>query len=180
MIRSKLSLYEVLGVKNDANNEIIKKAYRKLVLKYHPDKHPGHEDVFNRVQTAYEILLDEDKREQYDNGVLKINIDVDMEQEPENKVDISCYKYYTVPNNENIYYLVHEDIINHNTNYKPETYESLLKEQSVLQVTKEILDSITNIALFNKNTGMYYPSIYITRKKLENLKRKYFINRVEN
>lgn len=179
MNRSNLSLYEVLGVKNDSTDDVIKKAYRKLVLKYHPDKHPGHEDVFNRIQMAYEILLDEDKRELYDNGVLKINIEKE-EPENENELDISCYKYYTVPNNENIYYLVHEDIINHNTNYNPETYEELLKEQSVFQVTKDTLDSITNINLFNKNTGLYYPSIYITRKKLENLKRKYFINRVEN
>ncbi len=180
MVKSNLSLYDVLGIKTDSDKEKIKKAYKKLVLKFHPDKHPGHEDVFNRVQTAYEILIDVEKRELYDNGILKIIIEKEEEVNQENTIDVSCYKYYTVPNNNNIYYLVHEDIINHNTEYNPETYKDLLEEQSIFQVTKEELNKITNISLFNKKSGLYYPSIYITRKKLDNLKRKFFINRVEN
>jgi len=58
-------LYEVLGVEKDADQKTIKKAYRKLCLKHHPDK-GGDEQVFKEVNAAYEILSDEKKREIYD------------------------------------------------------------------------------------------------------------------
>jgi len=58
-------LYEVLGVEKDADQKTIKKAYRKLCLKHHPDK-GGDEQMFKEVNAAYEILSDEKKREIYD------------------------------------------------------------------------------------------------------------------
>jgi len=58
-------LYEVLGVEKDADQKVLKKAYRKLCLKHHPDK-GGDEHVFKEVNAAYEILSDEKKREIYD------------------------------------------------------------------------------------------------------------------
>src|SRR5436305_15261220 len=63
------SLYDTLGVKKDASAEEIKKAYRKLAAKYHPDKNPGDasaEERFKEVQNAYDTLSDADKRKQYD------------------------------------------------------------------------------------------------------------------
>lgn len=62
------SLYETLGVSQDASSDDIKKAYRKLARKYHPDinKEPGAEDKFKEINAAYEILSDEEKRRQYD------------------------------------------------------------------------------------------------------------------
>ena len=62
-------LYEILGVARDASVEEIKQAYRKLALRYHPDKNPGDkqaEERFKEVTTAYEILSDEKKRAEYD------------------------------------------------------------------------------------------------------------------
>src|ERR1700682_4852448 len=60
--------YEALGVSRDASEEEIRRAYRKLARKYHPDvnKEPGAEDRFKQISEAYEVLRDEDKRTRYD------------------------------------------------------------------------------------------------------------------
>jgi len=58
--------YETLGVSKDATPQDIKKAYRKLAMKHHPDK-GGDQEQFKRITGAYEVLSDPDKRAQYDN-----------------------------------------------------------------------------------------------------------------
>ena len=66
---SKRDYYEVLGVGKDASADEIKKAYRKLAVKYHPDKNPGDkeaEEKFKEAAEAYSILSDPDKKARYD------------------------------------------------------------------------------------------------------------------
>ena len=60
--------YKILGVSRDASEKDIKKAYRKMALKYHPDKNKsaGAEDKFKEVSEAYEVLSDQDKRAVFD------------------------------------------------------------------------------------------------------------------
>lgn len=64
------NLYDVLGLPDDAEEADVKKAYRKLSVKYHPDKNPDEESKakFNQIRDAYEILNDPDKKILYDTG----------------------------------------------------------------------------------------------------------------
>lgn len=62
----KRDYYEVLGISKDASADEIKKAFRKLAVKYHPDKEGGDEVKFKEANEAYEVLKDQTKRQRYD------------------------------------------------------------------------------------------------------------------
>ncbi|SDK82002.1 molecular chaperone DnaJ [Methylophilus rhizosphaerae] len=69
MAAAKKDYYEVLGVNRDASDEEIKKSFKKLAMKYHPDRNPDNpkaEESFKEAKEAYEILSDEQKRAAYD------------------------------------------------------------------------------------------------------------------
>lgn len=65
-----LDYYEILDIAKDASHGEVKKAYRKLALKWHPDKNPDQkeeaEKKFKEISEAYEVLSDKEKREIYD------------------------------------------------------------------------------------------------------------------
>ncbi len=66
---AKRDYYDVLGLPKGALKEEIKKAYRRLAIKYHPDRNPGDksaEEKFKEATEAYEVLADEKKRRAYD------------------------------------------------------------------------------------------------------------------
>jgi molecular chaperone DnaJ len=64
----KRDYYDVLGVSKDSSKDAVKKAYRKLAMKYHPDrnKEPDAEEKFKEISEAYGVLSDDDKRQKYD------------------------------------------------------------------------------------------------------------------
>lgn len=78
---AKTDYYNILGLKKDAKADDIKKAYRRLARKYHPDVNPGDktaEDKFKEVQSAYDVLSDEKKRKVFDRfGYYADNLDPD-------------------------------------------------------------------------------------------------------
>src|SRR5262249_17014871 len=66
---SRRDYYEVLGIGKDADDDEIKRAYRKLAMQYHPDRNAGDkeaEDKFKEAAQAYEVLRDSEKRRRYD------------------------------------------------------------------------------------------------------------------
>ena len=68
MAEKKRDYYEVLGVSRDADDATLKKAYRQLAKKYHPDINPSAEaaEIFKEASEAYSVLSDKEKRAQYD------------------------------------------------------------------------------------------------------------------
>ena len=63
------NLYEILGINKNASNSEIKKAYRKLARKNHPDLNPGNknaEELFKKISHAHDVLSDPEKRKLYD------------------------------------------------------------------------------------------------------------------
>ena len=66
---TKRDYYEILGVQRTASADEIKKAYRQMALKYHPDRNPGNkesEEMFKMAAEAYSVLIDTEKRSIYD------------------------------------------------------------------------------------------------------------------
>lgn len=77
--------YQILGIDKNANAKKVKRAYRKLALRYHPDKNPGDktaEEKFKIILNAYQTLSDEQKRKEYDFYYTEMDFDFDYKSAP--------------------------------------------------------------------------------------------------
>jgi DnaJ-class molecular chaperone len=171
--------YYILGVSPNASLEEIKKAYRTLVLKYHPDKNKNKdaEEIFKNIQTSYELLRDKNKRKIYDNSST-----IDKEQIYNNLKELITNKY---PNFSN-YFSQTINLLNieekeikkalETLDFKP-LYNNILDNLPDIfdKITKENIDSnYPNIKfkicckLEDRNLNKYL-KIKINRKTRENL-----------
>ena len=109
----KRDYYEVLGVSKSASDDEIKKAYRKLSKKYHPDinKAPDAEEKFKEISEAYEVLSDAQKRSQYD-------LELKNQEEP----SVSYDEYLKILNDNNILKQKLQNVANSSPNYNNTRY----------------------------------------------------------
>lgn len=95
--------YDVLQLRKNATNDEIKKSFRTLALKYHPDKNkdPASNELFLRIIEAYEILSDETSRKKYDSTFQSVNKKLDFSSGWTPPADFS--KYYSYNQIKNLY-----------------------------------------------------------------------------
>ncbi len=99
--------YKILDINKNANENEIKKAFRKLAVKYHPDRNPGNkkaEEYFKKISEAYEVLSDSEQRKQYDklkepyknssHSYGQSNIKKNQEHAKTNSLDLSKYSSF--------------------------------------------------------------------------------------
>lgn len=88
-----MTLYETLGIDKSADDGVIKRAYRKLASKFHPDRATGDTEKFKQVQKAYATLSDHSKRERYDRTGEDAAKPDDLEQEAMSNIAMGFKKY---------------------------------------------------------------------------------------
>ena len=132
--------YNILGVNKSSNKEEIKSAYKKLALKYHPDKNIDNkeeaENKFKEISEAYEVLSDEQKKQNYDNGQ---NIIIQN-----NPFDIFKTTFNFNPQNDNIFDININGFTNinlSNTNVHStsiNTTTQIINNKKITKITKTI------------------------------------------
>ncbi|MCM0158218.1 molecular chaperone DnaJ [Candidatus Nardonella dryophthoridicola] len=145
----KVDYYQTLGISKSANNIEIKRAYKRLAIKYHPDHNQGNiksEEKFKEIKEAYEVLIDPKKRSMYDQ--------YGFESENYSNDTNDFYKNSTSFND--IFGDIFSDIFNTKSNKKADDIKYNLEidlEDSVLGVKKEINIPILDICEYCKGSG---------------------------
>ena len=149
------NLYNILGVNSSASNEDIKKAYRKLAMKYHPDRNPNNPELaahkFKKISEAYDILSDEKKKNNYDKYGFTDNNNMNPEDIFENvfKTSKTSFNFNSFKKNnfdnsdfDNIF-----NQFNNMNNFKnnKNTYKDFTNENRSKKITKDILIDLEDL-----------------------------------
>lgn len=169
-----MNLYQILGIKQNANKKTIKKAYRELSKIHHPDK-GGDIEKFNMITKAYKVLIDDKKKKRYDNGE---NVDNILKSQNKNNEQIKIISEIFVK-------IMNSNINPETTNIIEEIDKSI--DLNIENSSKEILKLIGDIQRYKtflkklksknkKNTLMKD----LAKDQIENRKEvlKIFKNRV--
>lgn len=144
-----MDYYEVLGVSKSATADEIKKAYRNLAFKYHPDRNPGDaaaEEKFKQISAAYDVLGDENKRRNYDLGGYSNNAN-NYQQ---------TYNQYQYNNSQDFYDQYFRRQYRYGYSNKNEEEDSTVKDKKYYagEFAINVLKTIAGVALFN--TGWFF------------------------
>lgn len=137
-----MSYYDILNVSKNATNDQIKKAYKILATKWHPDKnnHPDANNMFMNISKAYQVLSDPLLRKKYDNGnddVVNVTMRNPYELFNEIMQIISYVQQFVIPMlDNNDFFMKTLDIIIAGHSYVVEQYPPIIKQQPMLQHNK--------------------------------------------
>ncbi len=163
-----MDYYEILELNKDCSKEEIKKQYRLLSLKYHPDKNGGEDDQFKKINEAYEILYDDEKRKRY--NIQRIFKNIEFTEEDHQLLD-KYYQQFINSNEFKLMKLLYQSIPNHIkqeiwNRFKKRNSKEIVKAQKSIDITELNEDtcihlivkgkkSLKIIYIFTK-TGTYY------------------------
>ena len=132
--------YDILQIEKNASNDEIKRAYRKLAIKYHPDKNPNDTAIFIKIKEAYETLIDPIKRSTYDMEINDDDIFSNMSNIFGNKENMNLQQV-----------LLNDFLMNNMENIKNMDYDKM--KENILSYFKENFDYLKKV--YNMETVLF-------------------------
>lgn len=188
-----MDYYKILELNENCSKKEIKKQYRILILKYHPDKNNGGDKKFKEINEAYETLYDDEKRKKYNLQRLFKNIDF---TEEDHRLFEKYYQQFINSNEFKLMKLLYRSIPDHIKQkiwqkFKKMDCKELVRSQKTIDITELNHDEIINLILsredYEKSTlkiihilsknGIYY--LYLRKfygLKINNINCNLFIN----
>ena len=148
-----MDYYEILELNKDCSKEEIKKQYRLLSLKYHPDKNGGEDDQFKKINEAYEILYDDEKRKRY--NIQRLFKNIEFTEEDHQLLD-KYYQQFINSNEFKLMKLLYQSIPNHIkqeiwNRFKKRNSKEIVKSKKTIDITELFHDEVINLIVSQKD-----------------------------